>query len=321
MKTRMIRSRGKSETWHGHARALAMCLIVSASMLCGCKSTPKDDAQSPKPAPTYEEIARAQNGRVEVLKRLYAPGAIELRWRDRDGNHFESCRMELWVQLPRNTALRVEKLGEVLLWLGSNDERYWLFQMTGKQKVLRVGHHDAAFAGEQESALNVRPLALLDLMSLTPLPADLSPPPEVTFDARHRAWAIKTQGRGGPMRMYFDPQTLLPSRVETLSPFGKPVLWSSLKRYESATMKGMSPLAFPRLATNIDIETAPDQQAAAPDNALAGTVKIAIENASGAVDDAVLARVFDLHRLVRGFNPSRIEGELPPQPGATASGQ
>jgi hypothetical protein len=41
-------------------------------------------------------------------------------------------------------------------------------------------------------------------------------------------------------------------------------------------------------------------------------VKLAINEATGKVDDQPMDRVFDVRRLATVFKPQRIEGELPP---------
>src|SRR5687768_10032175 len=133
--TGLWRDRLRWAAWHW--------LLVLSIAVGGCKSQPQgDNASRPAATPTYQELAAAHNRRVELLSRVYADGVIEIEWEDRDGQHHEQGDMELWIALPRNTALRVEKLGEVLLWLGSNQEHWWLFDMVSKEKVLMVGRHN-----------------------------------------------------------------------------------------------------------------------------------------------------------------------------------
>jgi hypothetical protein len=310
----------------GLSRYLAVWLFGFA-LAVGCESTPRIGDSSKPPAqstaPTYQELAKAHNHRIAQLQKVYADGVIEIRWHDEKGSHFEQGNMELWIQLPRNTALRVEKLGEVLLWLGSNQDHYWLFDMIADEKLLHVGRHDQTMTDQSGGALNVKPLSLLDLMGLTLLPVDLESTPPVGFDQSLQAWVIQTQGQGGPMRIYFDRASLLPSQVETLSTNGEIVLSSVLKRYESVTLEGMLPVAFPKIPELVDI--AGDPSAAANRSGgqptVKGEVKIAINQATGKVDADELARVFDLQRLIKGLNPRRIDGSLPDLVESAANGR
>src|SRR5262245_15242428 len=171
--------------WSASAAALSAMLLL----LAGCKSEQPVATGPAEPTPTYQELMTAHNQRIEQLRKLYADGVVEIRWKDKNGNHYEQGNMELWLQLPRRTALRVEKLGEVRLWLGSDDQRYWLFDLTSDEKVLHTGTHDQVVQ-EETGALAVKPLALIDLMAMTPLPASgtAKSPVSVNYDTKADAW-------------------------------------------------------------------------------------------------------------------------------------
>jgi hypothetical protein len=96
----------------------------------------------------------------------------------------------------------------------------------------------------------------------------------------------------------------LPVRVETLAADRSPRVYSILQKYEGAKLEGVSLLAFPKLAHQIDLATVGKSDQA-------GEVKIAIEEAFGYIDEEQVGRVFDLRRLINGLRPDRIEGELP----------
>ena len=269
----------------------------------GCKSPPGPTVAPPPPS--YFALAETHNARIAKLQTLNANGVIEIRWRDDRGSHFEQGDMELWLKLPRHVALRVEKLGETLLWLGSDESRYWLFDMIGDEKVLRLGRHEDAGAIDQNNALGVRPLVLLDLLGLTPMPVAETPPP-VQFNAQHDAWMIQVQGSGGPMRIYFDRQSLLPKRVEAVSSTDdQATLFSSLRRYESVWQPNMPPLAFPKMPKLVDIASTSDAPASGQFSG--GSVKIAIDQMTGQVPAEQLQHVFDLERLRQALRPDRIE--------------
>jgi hypothetical protein len=274
----------------------------------GCKSPSKPEVELHDPPPSYATIAKAHNDRVAQLQQLYAVGTIEFRWKDDKGSHFENGHVELWLSLPRRTALRIDKVGEVLLWLGSDDERYWFFDLLSKESSLKVGRHDEAVAADEASTvLGMRPLVMLDLLALKALPTD-GQDVAVTLDAARNAWMVQVNGDGVAIpatRMYFDRATLLPMRVEVLDAAGEIRTSSSLRRYQSVTQAGMSPAAFPKFATLIDIF-------ASTDDAANGSVKLALDEATGVVDDQPLDRVFDLERLMSALKPTRVEGAMAP---------
>jgi hypothetical protein len=288
-------------------------MVLVTSLICvGCASTPKSPGPPAEPPPTYQSLAESHNARVAKLQQLYATGSIEFRWKDDKGRHFETGHAELWLSLPRQTALRIDKVGEVLLWLGSDDERYWFFDLLSKETSLRVGRHDEAEVKlDGADGLGMRPLVLLDLLALTPLPVSEADP-TVAYAEVQKAWMVhieSTQDGSGTdhvaRRVYFDQTSLLPVRVELLNSHGEVALSSSLRRYESVRQAGVSPLAFPKLAKLVDIFQAGDDETD-------GSIKLALDEGTGIVDDQPLDRVFDVVRLSNALKPQRIDGDLPP---------
>ncbi|MHC4448409.1 MAG: hypothetical protein ACYSXF_11735 [Planctomycetota bacterium] len=258
----------------------------------GCAPGPGlDGDRPPDPPPAYAELAAGHNSRIERLRQVHATGVIE-----QDGRHQEQCRAQLWLQLPHKTALRMEKLGEVLLWLGSDEQRYWFFDgLNREETVLYVGDHDAVRLAPDRAGLATNPFALLDLMALVPLPAARGPgDPAVAYDADHDAWRVQAPGLGGPMRVFFDRSTRLPKRVEALSEDGAVVATSDLPRYESVEQRGVAPLARPKFPTKVDISLPPGDD----------RVMLAVEGPRSTTN----ARVFELDRLIRALRPDRVEG-------------
>lgn len=294
----------------GHAAVVGF--IVASLTLASCKSQSKPDSNAapPTPAPSFATLAASHNDRVARLTQIYASGVIEIRWTDRKGKHFEQGNMELWIHQPRRTALRVEKLGEPLLWLGSNDTQYWLFDLLGDERVLHLGSHDSAHGPSSSGTglmIDIKPLALLDLVGVTPINAD--EPADVNYNAQHQAWMIAISGQGGPMQMYFDRQSLLPKRIESLGEAGNIIAHATLQRYKSVTMQGVSPLAFPKLAHQIDIILPSTSSAARdqPSGAAGGEVKIVMDHSTTVINSTQLQAVFKLERLKQSLRPGRVE--------------
>lgn len=288
--------------WHATAILLA-CFMVLPS---GCTTTPvtdnppTDDPTKPPAvpnAPAYDHLAGVHNRRVDRLKRLHSQGVIELRWEDDRGKHFEQGNVRLWLDLPHKTALRVEKLGDVLLWLGSDETEFWFFDLISDETMLVHGQHDQEIRSGAVGAIGLKPLALLDLIGLTPLPprpplaagdepsTDL--PPDVSFDAQRNAWTVEAQGAGGRMRLYFDPMTFLPVRIESLDSEGIPVAASELDRHRPVETEGSLSVNWPRLPTLIDIDL----------GGQARSLKLALDSPTTIVEGQPMDRVFDLARL------------------------
>lgn len=295
-------------------RCVCKAVLLATGLPWGCKSDHGVPANPPESPPAYQELASAHNKRIELLRTMYADGVIEIRWKDKNGNHYEQGNMELWLQLARRTALRVEKFSAVALWLGSDDERYWLFDKTNDQNILHVGRHEDRLSDES-GAFVVKPLALLDLMALTALPDSGGSAPPVQYESKLDAWAIETRGGGGPMRIYFDRMTRRPKRVESLGDDGRVAAFSTLEKYESVSREGTSPLAFPKIAYRIQIQTT----RSAGGNLASGEATLFIDHATGDVDPEQLSKVFDLNVLIKSMKPERIDGELLSQAASTSA--
>jgi hypothetical protein len=278
----------------------------------GCQNGQKG---APHHAPTYEQLATKHNQRIAMLQTLHAEGVIELTWRDDRGKHFEQGEMDLWLRLPSHSALQVKKLGDTYLWLGSNDDHYWLFDLFSDVKTLHVGRHDQASgggAGLGLGAFRVQPRALIDLLGLSPIEGVAEVEQSVSYDPGHKAWMIESPGRGGGMRIFFDVQMHLPIRIESLAPNGEAELVSTHRRYESVMMQGMSPVAFPKMAELIDIASAAESSDDGQEMS-EGEVTIAINEAFGYEEEQTLNNVFNLDLLLKKLKPARIEGTLPLQ--------
>jgi hypothetical protein len=240
-------------------------------------------------------LIASHNRRVDGLQHLAATGVIEYRWTDGDGRrHFEpQIDVRLWLDMPHKTALRGEKLGDTLFWIGSDDNRYWCFDLHEDPRRLIVANH-----GEpaRDLPIGIAPLALVDLIGLTRLPAEGAD--AATYDPASRAWAIDARGSGGPVRLWLDSERLLPVRIAAISPEGDVILSSAVRRYEPVPIEGVANTEHPLLPTLVDIE----------DSAGRVAVKLALDRPS-AQWTIVPARVFELPALVESLRPDLVEGD------------
>ena len=284
-------------TWR--AAVARGALLLALTLVGGCP--PKTAPPGPVPVPV-DEVAvttaiEEHDRRVERIPRLGARGSIDLRWVDEEGDsHFEpGLRLRLGIERPRNTALRLKKLEQDVFLIGSDDEHFWVFDRTQDEVVVSGGRHDAMLTTSVALPLDLRPLALLDLLGLSPLP----PPDECTsIEANEETFIVTAPGAGGPMRVYLDRVTFLPRRVDSLDADGAVALTSTTRRYASVRVAGESAADLPRMATLIDVSDVDETV----------NLKIALDNE---MDDEVSPALFDFERLKAYLEPERIEGDLP----------
>lgn len=120
-----------------------------------------------------EPVRSAYNARVERLGVLWSRGIVAFRYRDADGNlRDDQGNANVQLILPDRFAMRIHKVGETLLWIGCDAERYWMIDLLTEPSRAYVGRHDE-FTGEkgERVGLPVPPRELSRLMGLEQLPA------------------------------------------------------------------------------------------------------------------------------------------------------
>jgi len=286
-------------------------VIAAISVVAGCG--PKTKPPQPAEYPVLQELVNDHNARVQALAKTQSQGVIELNWKDGEGKHFEQAGLEMWINLPLHTAIRVEKFSEVILWLGSNDRQWWLFDLISKEKSLLTGSHEgvAGGAGSQAGAFGVRPAALIDLMGLTRIELSQHEGDRAGYDTTSDTWIVDAVGQGGRMRVHFHRKQRLPVCVESLDESGRVAVRSRLaiNRYVTARMPGGTAMANSKMPGLVDIEALPSAQppneaGAAP---IEGRVKIALNETTGIVEAGTFDRVFDLNRLQQAMRVDRVE--------------
>lgn len=276
------------------------CAMTCTATLSSCQTMPRPGAGgSELQVPSYETIATRHNDRLDRMTSVNAAGAIELRWTDDQGRHFESGRAEVWIVLPDRTAIDVQKFGERLMWMGSNGSNTWMIDFRGDETVLHL--HDANSENPPEAAdrVPIEPVTLLKLLGLGRLPAEAETDSlPVTYDAGREAWVVTVREADDLLRLFFDRESLLPIRVELLSPDHEILRHSTLflRRYDLVQMAGVVPGTQPRFPTLAEVFDADGS----------GSIKLALRGPTDAVKD----KYFELDWLRRAFRPDRIEGRL-----------
>ncbi|MCZ6835896.1 MAG: hypothetical protein O7G85_08995 [Planctomycetota bacterium] len=276
----------------------------------GCESPPQIETRGEGPGDgqplAYDEIASSHNARVEHLQKTYAYGVLEIRWEDERGVHSEpQVDVRMWLDLPKHTALRIDKLGDVLFWVGSDENDLWMFDLLRKEDrtaIIRARDNEESL--ESISAFGLQPDSLLGLMALRPMPEIQGDEVKVSWAPDRNAWVVSGIGDDGRTRIFFAEADLRPIRVELLSDDGQVLLHSTLDRYASVSRPGVSLLEFPKQAMWIDIV----------DEVGKGFAKIHLNEMTANVEGLPFDRVFDLHRLIRSLRPARIDGQPSAKP-------
>ena len=268
---------------------LVVCLLGS------CTGPPEGPGDVTSDVPTYAALVQTHNARVNRIERVYADGSIELRWTDADGRHFAPGHLDLWIEPPDRTAIYISKGGDRIMWLGSDGPTAWLFDFRSEQTALHVVRP----AEGPTSELPFDPGHLLGLCGLRPLP------PAGSVEGRHEvldAWVVVPDPLDGRLRLFLDPDTLLPVGAEVLDADGAVLLYSrlTLRRYDRVDVIGAAPGSGPKIPTLIDIYGI-DQDVHA---------KLSIYSPTDD-EQEIEPHYFDLDWLIDSFSPQRIEGLAP----------
>lgn len=212
-------------------------------MLVGCAQNKpiEPDGGTPVvhtgPLPSAADVIARYNARVARLEAVESPIELVVTGVDEQGKPTKNQgEGNLKMVRPRKVALRIDKVSQTIFWLGSNDEKYWWFDLGGDEKVALVGTH--ARATPEVSArfgLPVHPADLLDLAGVAPL--------EASGEAKIR-WAtgpgvvLELPGRWGMKRLTIEPESGEATKVEMLDASGNVVVSSRLEKYERVPVRG-----------------------------------------------------------------------------------
>lgn len=219
----------------------------------GCQSSPSKPApggvSAPvvKPLPSVASVVQAQNERVRGLDTLWA--RVSLRVDGKLANaqlNKEEAEGYLQVVLPKKVAVSINKLGNTYFYLGSNDELYWWFDLSGDKRAYFGRHASATSETVDRFGIPVHPLDLIELMAITPAPGAGQPgtPEKLHWSADGTLLWYDVAARGSVKRVLIDPKSLQPVMVELLDSSGKVVVRSELSKYAafaSRSIPGQNP--------------------------------------------------------------------------------
>lgn len=260
--------------------------------------------------PTYRMLANAQNARAARLGKLWARATVSIDYRDSEGRkRWEQGEGHFQVIQPSKLALSVGKLGEVFLWIGCDEERYWLIDTKGA-KAAYVGRHELVTRGKIEAlGLPVPPRDLIALAGMSPIAAGTasgSGDPVVVTRGKTASYRVM---RGGvPWTIFVDAATLTPVRVEVAESVAgegdapEAVIVAELSQYRDVPLKGSSGF-FPRVATRVECLHTPS----------GSTMSVTLTDPSDGGTNRLKPEAFDFEGLVEALGVSEVidldEGE------------
>lgn len=242
----------------GPVACVLACVVGSA--LTGCSPAKPAEPGIPAPVkvipgPPYEEVAAKYNANAAYLHQLFAPVTVRLRYDDKDGKeHNEQGEGRLQIVQPSHTAISIGKVGEVFFWLGSDSQRYWWIDLSGKPRQMFVGGHDNyAASAARRIGVVVAPLDLVRLLGIVQLPGGEAGQTQMSADGKSIGivTSLGGPGGGGRQRTWVDPLTFVPNKIELFNAKGECELVADLAAPEGVDVKGT---AFrPRMNTRIKI--------------------------------------------------------------------
>lgn len=229
-----------------------------ALLICGCQAqqpiVPGDLSPSAisgqAVAPGYTKLMQRYNQNISQFSRIWSHVEAEMHWKNSKGQRkAENGTGVLIVVRPDKLAFTIGKLGHAGMWAGSNDKRYWMFNL--RDDVAYTGlNKNIGKPCTQQFPLPVPPEAVPYLLGIVPVdPFKVPPAPAVQM---YRGFAL-VQPPGLHVRMLINPKTAQPVRIDWLDDHGKSILVCLLSGRYNVKIQGVPPAERPRLARDIKI--------------------------------------------------------------------
>ena len=278
-------------------------LVVIALLIGACarsQPAPRDVLVTDDLLPTYDRVARAHNDRVANLDRVWSRATIVIDSTDRDGKaRRDQGEGHLQVVRPRSLALSVGKLGETGLYLGSNGEQYWWFDLLGDsdEDTAFVGRHDrAAETSLAEVGAPLHPLDLIEMLGVLPLPEgeEVFGPTDRVSRGDDGSVLVVLPARSGHRLLAFEPETYRLRRAALFDASGRLLVRSEARRYgEVRLIEGGGD--WPEMPDRLFVEV--------PAEGVSVSISLyGMENRGSRQSDAP----FDLGRLARAYRIDRV---------------
>jgi hypothetical protein len=286
-----------SRSMLGQGLQLALLCTLILSALGGCQGSGQRNDAGMAP-PSIQTLDERQLVRTRKMSELQSGGTLELRTRDENGTTFEECALELWRD-DASFALRLRKLGERFLWVGSDGQAWWIFELMAdpvRLVVLPPGETGGFSVGPGKGLLN--PDRLLHLAGL--LPYDRIEEDTLGFDDQGRVRFITvsdSESAWRRTRWHLDPKTLLPAQIVALNDDDGEVLATArLSAYEPIAGRDLPLGAWPQFPRKVYLTLADD-----------GADVRLFFNRPSARGTGIRPRLFDLEQLMKTFRPGEVE--------------
>lgn len=246
---------------------LASVVTVAACWLQACAGPqgPAPEAPASRVDPDaakvrFDAIVAAQNARAARLESLESRASLELRYSDADGDHFDQCEADIFLASGGRGALRATKVGNNLLWVGSDGRRGWIFRLEKQPTSLTVFEDIGAFAPGQQLAGDgsaefslLSPGAVRAIAGLGAIPEGYAlravvgaSGPEV--ESRFEVVTPLSDAADAVLRF---SKSGLPERVRIERRGGGPLVSAELSEYVAAQVENLAQGAWPQVPRRI----------------------------------------------------------------------
>lgn len=205
----------------------------------------------------FAEIVAAHNMRASRLETLESRASLELRYSDQDGDHFDQCEADIFLASGGRGALRATKVGNNILWVGSDGTQGWIFRLDGNPTRLTVfGGIADLLPGQRLVGDGAAEFSLLSPRAVRTI-AGIAPIAE--------GWTLRAFAAEGPAESRFELVTPIGADADAVFRFGKsglpetvriesrgaPLLNAALSEYVAAQVENLAQGAWPQVARRI----------------------------------------------------------------------
>ena len=245
--------------------ALAALCACTASQQVKAPDAPTVESQGVAPSAAdmarFAEIVAAHNVRASRLETLESRASLELRYSDQDGDHFDQCEADIFLASGGRGALRATKVGNNILWVGSDGTRGWIFRLDSKPTRLTVFEGIGALppgqrlAGDGAAEFSLlSPGAVRTIAGIAPIAEgwQLRPIDGVaaasTIESRLELVSALSADTDAVVRF---TKGGLPESVRIEPRGAKPILLAALSEYVPAQVENLSQGAWPQVPRKI----------------------------------------------------------------------
>ncbi len=298
--------------WRLPGVAKSAAVVVFALFVAGCASMKGVGApggqNSSASLPDGAAVVGAYNARVRDLHRLRAPVTLIINSpKEGGGRSKDQVEGNLQFVLPSSLALRIDKVGQALAYMGSNEQQYWWFDLGDAKRAFVGTHALASIEKARRFGLPVLPLDLIELAGVTPLPNASVLAMSWTTDG---TLVVRVPARWGSRRLLLNAKTYEPVRIEIIERSGHVAVASDLSLYQGVKVD-TNAFSTARIAGKIEVKVA--------DADVQATIAIVEPQNPG---DRLRMKAFDLTQMLESYNIKDVrdmDSEPPPadpsQPG------